>query len=420
MSGTVPAQAAMVLAAPVLTRLYRPVDFALFALFVVGVNLISAVAAGRYEFALVLPERDEEAVNLLGLALLLSAATSLATLLLAVLLGNWLVAWFDLSGGRWLWLVSPGVLAYSWYNIAAKWQSRKERFRNMALAEVGGCVGSLSTQIAAGLLMATPTGIPLICGNLLRRYIALGTMGHGMFGDLVRLRRELRAASIKAAALRYWRFPALASPGILIGRAAHEVPKLMLAACFAPQLLGFYSLAMRVLGTPATIIGRAASSVFFPRISKCRHDSARSRAMLLKACRGLLVMVVPPAVVLLLWADSIFAFLFGAEWAAAGHYARLLVPMLAAQFVVTPIRHTMQAFEKQSVVLAWHACFLAFSVAAFTIGYKVGSADVAILNYSLVSMFMYAVYVGMCFLYADPSLQPQPHRLAPTAAGIGH
>ncbi len=402
MSGTVPAQAAMVLAAPVLTRLYNPTDFAMYALFVVGVTLTSSVAPGRYDFALVLPEDDEEAVNLLALALGLSALVALATFALAVAFRPWLASWFDLpGGGYWIWLIGPGVLAYSWYNVLAKWQSRKQRFRSMARGEVGGCIGSLGTQITAGVLLSTPTGIPLMCGHLLGRLIATATMFVSVSGDLVRLRDQLDRGSIRAAARRYWRFPVFSGIGILVGRSAHEVPKLMLAACFAPQLLGYFSLGMRVLGAPATIIGQATSNVFFPRISKYRHDAARSRALLLKACFYLLAMVSLPMLILAIWADWIFAFVFGAEWAPAGHYARLLIPMIAAQFIVAPIRHTMQAFEKQHVVLVWHACFLILSVTAFAVGQRVGSADVAILNYSLVSMVMYVVYVGMCFYYAQ-------------------
>lgn len=161
MSGTVPAQAAMVLAAPVLTRLYNPTDFAMYALFVVGVNLISSIAPGRYDFALVLPEDDEEAVNLLALALGLSLLTASVTFALAVAFRPWLASWFDLpGGGYWIWLIPPGVLAHSWYNVMAKWQSRKQRFRSMARGEVAGCIGSLSAQITAGVLLATPTGTP--------------------------------------------------------------------------------------------------------------------------------------------------------------------------------------------------------------------------------------------------------------------
>lgn len=242
-----------------------------------------------------------------------------------------------------------------------------------------------------------------MCGYLLGRLIAAGVMFGSVYGDLVHLRHRLDRGSIRAAAQRYWRFPVFSGTGILIGRAAHEIPKLMLAACFAPQLLGYFSLGMRVLGAPAAVIGRATANVFFPRISKYRHDAARSRALLLKACLYLLALVSLPMLILAIWADGIFAFVFGAEWAPAGHYARLLIPMIAAQFIVAPIRHAMQAFEKQFVVLVWHVCFLVLSVSAFSMGQRVGSADVAILNYSLVSTVMFAVYVGMCFYYAQGS-----------------
>lgn len=402
MSGTIPAQFAMVLSAPVLTRLYDPIDFAMYAIFAVGVNLITSIAPGRYEFALVLPDDETEAINLFTLAMGLSFLVAVGTFGLAVAFRPWFKSWFDLaSDGYWIWLVAPGVWANSWFNVIAKWQSRKERFRNMAQAQVGGTVATLGIQIAMGVLASAPTGISLMCGYLLGRFIATLMMCWNARADLIHLRPNIALQAIRTGARRYWHFPAFSGVGILVGRAAHEVPKLMLAAWFTPQLLGYFSLGVRVLATPAELIGRAVADVLFPRISRCRYDSNRSRTLLKKVCLHMSLVVLPPMLILLLWADWIFTIIFGTEWAPAGHYAKLMIPMVASQFIVTPIRNAMQAFEKQHIVLVWHIVFLVLSVVAFAAGQRVGSADVAILNYSLMSMAMYAAYVGMCFYFAQ-------------------
>ena len=68
--GTAFAQALAILASPLITRLYGPEAFGLAALFTSIVGIVGVVACLRYELAIMLPKRDEEAANLLGLSLL--------------------------------------------------------------------------------------------------------------------------------------------------------------------------------------------------------------------------------------------------------------------------------------------------------------------------------------------------------------
>ena len=63
-SGNTLAQLIPLLAEPVLTRLFPPEDFGLLALFISISSLFAIVATGRYELAVMLPSKDEDAVNL--------------------------------------------------------------------------------------------------------------------------------------------------------------------------------------------------------------------------------------------------------------------------------------------------------------------------------------------------------------------
>src|SRR3990172_1558670 len=79
--GTTLAQGVNAIAAPVLTRIYSPHDFGIAAVFISIVSLLAVIACLRYEYAIVLPERDEDAVNVvalgIGVVLLLTGLTSL-------------------------------------------------------------------------------------------------------------------------------------------------------------------------------------------------------------------------------------------------------------------------------------------------------------------------------------------------------
>ena len=60
--------------------MYSPDEFGVFALFVSLASLLGVLATGRYELAIVLPDKDEEAINVVGLSLTITVLISLVTL----------------------------------------------------------------------------------------------------------------------------------------------------------------------------------------------------------------------------------------------------------------------------------------------------------------------------------------------------
>jgi lipopolysaccharide exporter len=75
-TGTTLAQAVAVLASPLLTRLYGPEAFGFLALFISITSILGVVACMRYELAIMLPQDDREAANLLALSLLSTVIVS--------------------------------------------------------------------------------------------------------------------------------------------------------------------------------------------------------------------------------------------------------------------------------------------------------------------------------------------------------
>jgi len=102
-----------VLASPVLTRLYPPEAFGLYATFLALVSSVTPAATGRYEVALMLPRSDRSARELYAVALwfCLTLCAILALLTTAILesdrtpsilmkLGDWVIVPSQRSGRR--------------------------------------------------------------------------------------------------------------------------------------------------------------------------------------------------------------------------------------------------------------------------------------------------------------------------------
>ena len=70
--GTAGAQLISVLAAPLLTRLYSPEAFGILAAFSAILALCLVAAAGRYELAIPIPEKEDDAANLAALSVFIA------------------------------------------------------------------------------------------------------------------------------------------------------------------------------------------------------------------------------------------------------------------------------------------------------------------------------------------------------------
>ena len=64
MTGTAIAQAIPIAISPILTRLYSPEDFGVFALYMGVVSIGGILATGRYEMSVMLPKKDSDAMKI--------------------------------------------------------------------------------------------------------------------------------------------------------------------------------------------------------------------------------------------------------------------------------------------------------------------------------------------------------------------
>src|SRR5271155_2251607 len=75
--GTAMAQVIAVAGSPILTRIYNPSDFGALQIFISLMGFALVIAAGRYEFALLLPEDEQSSIDILGVAILCVCLTTI-------------------------------------------------------------------------------------------------------------------------------------------------------------------------------------------------------------------------------------------------------------------------------------------------------------------------------------------------------
>jgi O-antigen/teichoic acid export membrane protein len=349
-TGSVAGQALVLLAYPLLTRLYGPGDFGLLTVFSSVVSMIAVASTGSLEVAVPLPEEDREAVAVAWAGLAFVAGTGLLTAVVGLVAAAPVTALLGAPrlAGYW-WLVPLTVLAMGTYLVLSEWMIRERRYGALGRRNVLQGVGQVAAQLVLGVIGVRPVGLLLGLGA--GRVAGLG--GLLSRGGLLRQPRP-RWAGLRAALRRFRRFPLIAMPSSLINSAGLEVPLLLVAALYGDVRAGLLGLTVRVVSGPSRVIGQATYQVFSGESSAAIREAKGTLGRTVRtSVRKLLLVGAVPAAVLIAAGPALFGFVFGAEWTDAGEYARLLALAYLAQFAVAPVSATLFLVERQHQELAW-------------------------------------------------------------------
>ena len=152
-TGTAAAQALTILAAPLLTRLYRPEDYGVFALFGAVVGLSALLASGKYDLAIVIPKEDAAATALVGACLLITSVTAVALTVLLWFTCHPLAAWLgDPLLAPWLQLVPLGVALTNLGIVLSVCANRQQAYGALANSRMAGALAGTGANLGSSLL----------------------------------------------------------------------------------------------------------------------------------------------------------------------------------------------------------------------------------------------------------------------------
>ena len=171
MAGTTIAQAIPVAIAPILTRIYSPEDFGVYALFLSLITIFGVIINGRYELAIVLPKKDEDAINILAISFILNLTISLFLLILVILFYEYFLKFPGIKNiGIWLYFIPLVVFLIGFWKMLNYFNIRKKQFKDIAKATIIKSIVLAVVQLSIGFIKSGVTG--LISGQIISQLFA--------------------------------------------------------------------------------------------------------------------------------------------------------------------------------------------------------------------------------------------------------
>ncbi len=382
MTGTTIAQAIPIAISPILTRIYTPEDFGVFALFMSMASIIAVIATGRYELAIILPTKDEDAVNIMALSIMIAFFVSFIAFLIVFIFNHQIT---NLLGNpeisNWLYLIPITVLLTGMYQSFNYWSNRKTQYKRLAINKVVRSGSTATANLGMGFGGLGASG--LIIGGVFGQGIATIMLGRMVWGEDKQFFQKIKKLKIFALAKRYIQFPKFDILASLLNVSSHQISHILFYLLFNSTIAGHYYLTQRILGLPMTFIASSISDVFREEASKDFKKYGNAINIYKATFKKLFILSFIPSIILYFFAVDIFVIVFGKEWTIAGEYVQILTPMLFIKFISSPLSFMLYIGEKQKLNLYSQVLFI-----------------ISILYSFLVSDDAYGVLYNITFLFS--------------------
>ena len=376
-------QAIGIFLTPIVTRLYAPEAFGLQSIFGSIVTLIAVFSTMSYHNSLILPKNDNEAFNMLTVCIILIFIISGCAVLIISFGYDFIIQKSNTPELKhYLWLTPVFVFFHGLYQTLRCWNTRFKHFGKIAVSRVVETGGNKGFVLGAGFLGYT-TGGSLISGvlfaSILKNSILVGKLWQE---NKKRIKHIISREDLLAGVKRYHKFPMYSVWSELLSRIPAILTIFLIVHYFNRTLLGHYSLSLMVLTLPTTLVISSIMEAFSPRAAMAKHEGKHIE-LLLRVNERIVSLIIFPFMVLGIYGDILFKFVFGANWAEAGIIAQILVLRAFFEIIFVPALSFINIMEKQEVGLFRRIANITVVIVSLVVGGIYNNFYMAILMMAL-------------------------------------
>lgn len=360
LTGTASSQLILILAAPLLTRIYDPTAFGHYAYTTLMLSIFVVFSTGKYELGILLQDDDHSAGQIASLAIL----CSLFTTIIAAVLGAFYVA-IDTSLPATLGLEKSEIIQIlilstlliplnAIQSVLLIWMNRKGTYRGISYTRFTQAVVMVCTQIFFSNITGGVLG--LIIGTAFALILSI-------IVQLTFITEKNKILSpnknqLIFMAKKHSNLPKHLISTDMISTLLSQAPVYFLGAYYSSAVVGYFSLAQRTLQAPMQMISSSIGEIFRREASTTYLKNNECRSYFLKTAGILTCIAVPVLILVATSAEEIFATIFGASWKTAGSFASILIIMFSIRFIASPLSFMFTLTTNTKLDLLLHSLFL--------------------------------------------------------------
>ena len=396
LTGTTLAQAIPFLIAPILTRIFSPEDFGILAAFIAVFTVFSTFITLKYDQVIILPKSDKEAFNLLSLTVGIVLLLSILFFGIFLVFQTEINKLFDSSKmGNILLLVPLSLLFFGIYRAFYYWFNRRKKYRSISGNTILRSTSISGSEVIFGFLK-TPGG--LVLGTILGQFLSAFFFVIISIKDISTFSKELSFSGIKIQAKKYSHLALTLIGSNGIQNVYTQIPIFFIGNVFGMGILGFVSLAQRLVTTPVSIIANAIGDVFRQQATDEFNNSGHFEKIFISTLKKTFFISIIPFLLLYFFAPELFALWLGEEWRIAGEYAQIIIVGRFFSFIFTPLDKSSLIRQKKSYIFLWNVSRFVANVAIVAIAIFFNTS-VEMYLWMLVSIRIIHYFIDAVFCY---------------------
>ncbi len=377
-----------------LTRLFSAELFGIYILFSSATIILKPLATLQFEFAIVLPKKDKDAINLFAFSTLILILYCLLLLLIVSLFKTEILDFFNITVlSNFIYLLPLNVFLFGLIANFDYWNNRNDNFKAISKGLFLKSSSMSATQIATGF--SSYNSIGLIPGMLIGYVLQIFYLLQLTYNKLQPFCKDVSLNRMLFLAKKYKDIPIFNSIINLTNNLSNELPVLLITKYFGLASSGIYGLAVKFMRAPIGVVQQSVNQVFFNKATKLYNDQGSLYALVLKTAKHLLIislLIFTPLFILSYYLE----FLFGEGWTDVGLYARILIPWLFFAFFSNPLNSLILILNKQKTMVVLDIALLIFRFLALFCGYYFyNDIIIALALFSMVGM----IFNILIFIY---------------------
>ena len=371
-TGTAMAQAVSFILVPIIAKQYGPSEYGIYAAFVAAISILSILSTGKYELAIMLPEKQSEVVSLMNLSysinLLVCSSIAAFMVFLPISSLNWMFG--IVANNRTLFLIIPlATYLLSAFQILNYWLVREKQFVVLSLNKILRSVLFGFFSIVLGFIW--PKAI----------YLAIAVTFSHLFSNIF-LRIKLKGININTSAIfsiqginglkyvakKYIEFPSFILPAEFMNVLCAQLPVFFFLWVFNPTESGYFSFILTVLNIPISLLAGAILDVFKEKAAKDYRETGSCREAYILTFKKMIIIAVVPFSVLFLVGDNLILMFFGDKWAGATKFLDIMLVMFFFKFISSPLSFIFYIVQKQKEDFLWHIYIFISTILVLCLG----------------------------------------------------
>jgi O-antigen/teichoic acid export membrane protein len=399
LSSSVVSQLILLIATPILTRMYLPQDFGELALFVSINTFLAALFTLKYDLSIMLPKSRLKAKTLTILTLSSSSFFSFFLFLLLVIL--YIFGYLKIE-----FILLPFVIIIvTLVTIMQQWSARKNNYKIFSYSQVVNAVCNILISLLYqeyfysglnGLIIGFAFGYFMSVLFLLVR-------NRDEFS--IRLKRKkILFNSILRLAKNFNRFPRIILPTQLILLSATTFQPILLSFVFSVHEIGLYSLASRLLMVPTILLSSSVGEFFKVKLVDNINQNKAILPFIFTLMKYLVLASLCIFGVLYIGSEFLFDLFFGHNYRESGVIASYLCFGIFAYFITQPYYYLFIAISEEKLGFYMQIFSSLFPLIALFLSGFVFNFYNSILFYSfsiLISNLIYMVFIYYAALKYD-------------------